>query len=237
MWTPPLTQKKINSFEPAKDKRKNRWTRAATWGGHQRLNQKLTGWKMSTTTYHPERSDWHDAVAPVAVGPGVPAGVLSFLQYEHLTGHVLLLIPDPAGEADKQIRKRGNLKCAVTHSVSNLRSDLYPDGADSLHALLAQVTGLSKQVHSTSLEVLVFIEVYLESKNTLKALVSQVQYFRYIITCFHVFFRALGVKKKTVVVPCDCAAQWQSGCLCCLEHLSETWSALEGRSMKSVSCF
>lgn len=100
------------SFEPAKDKRKNRWTRAATWGGHQKQNQKLTGWKkpfMSTTTYHPERSDWHDAVAPVAVGPGVPAGVLSFLQYEHLTGHVLLLIPNPAGEADKQIRKTGNL--------------------------------------------------------------------------------------------------------------------------------
>lgn len=121
----PSHKKKINSFEPAKDKRKNRWTRAATWGGHQRLNQKLTGWKMSTTTYHPERSDWHDAVAPVAVGPGVPAGVLSFLQYEHLTGHVLLLIPDPAGEADKQIRKRGNLKCAVTHSVSNTGSVTY----------------------------------------------------------------------------------------------------------------
>lgn len=80
---------------------------------------------MSTTTYHPERSDWHDAVAPVAVGPGVPAGVLSFLQYEHLTGHVLLLIPDPAGEADKQIRKRGNLKCAVTHTVSNTGSVTY----------------------------------------------------------------------------------------------------------------
>lgn len=191
----PSHQKKI-SFEPAKDKRKNRWTRAATWGGHQKQNQKLTGWKMSTTTYHPERSDWHDAVTPVAVGPGVPAGVLSFLQYEHLTGHVLLLIPDPAGEADKQIRKRGNLKCAVTYSVIDLRSNLYPDGADSLHTLLAQVTGLSKQVHSTSLEVLVFIEVYLKSKNTLKAFVSQVQYFRYIITCFHGFFLGLFMLKR-----------------------------------------
>lgn len=46
----------------------------------------------------------------------------------------------------------------------DLRSTLHPDGADSVETLLAQVTALSKQVHPTALEVLIFIEVYLKSK-------------------------------------------------------------------------
>lgn len=75
-------------------------------------------------------------VTPVAVGPGVPAGILSLLQHEHLTSQVLLLITHPGSTLDL-------------------------DGADSLETLLTQVTALSEQVQSTALEVLVFIEVYL----------------------------------------------------------------------------
>lgn len=50
--------------------------------------------------YHADGPDRHEAVTPVAVGPGVPAGILSLLQYEHLTSHVLLLVANPAGDRD-----------------------------------------------------------------------------------------------------------------------------------------
>ena len=49
-------------------------------------------------THHADGPDWHEAVTPVAVGPGVPARVLSLLQNEHLAGQVLLLITHPAGK-------------------------------------------------------------------------------------------------------------------------------------------
>lgn len=48
-------------------------------------------------THHADGPDRHEAVTPVAVGPGVPAGILALLQDEHLTVHVLLLIAHPAG--------------------------------------------------------------------------------------------------------------------------------------------
>lgn len=52
----------------------------------------------SDITHHADWPDGHDAVTPVAVGPGVPARVFPFLQYEHLAGQVLLLITHPSGE-------------------------------------------------------------------------------------------------------------------------------------------
>lgn len=48
-------------------------------------------------THHADRPDGHDAVTPVAVGPGVPAWVLPLLQDEHLAAQVLLLISHPSG--------------------------------------------------------------------------------------------------------------------------------------------
>lgn len=59
----------------------------------------------------------------------------------------------------------------------DLRSTLHPDGADPVETLLAQVAALSEQVHPTALEVLVFIEVYLKSKNKQNAFNSDVKYF------------------------------------------------------------
>jgi len=85
---------------------------------------------------HADGSDRHHAVTPVAVGPGVPAGVLSLLQHEHLTSQVLLL---------------------VTHEGSALHSD----GANPVKALLTQVTTLSSHLHPAALEVLIFVEVHL----------------------------------------------------------------------------
>ncbi len=58
---------------------------------------------MLIMTYHSDGPDRHNAVTPVAVGPGVPAGILSLLQNEHLTSHVLLLISHPARETDRQV--------------------------------------------------------------------------------------------------------------------------------------
>lgn len=58
-------------------------------------------------THHTDGSDRHEAVAPVAVGPGVPAGILALLQDEHLTIHVLLLITHPAGWRVKKRERVG----------------------------------------------------------------------------------------------------------------------------------
>ena len=54
--------------------------------------------KRSRMTHHADGPDGHHAVTPVAVGPGIPTGVLSLLQHEHLSAHVLHLITHPAGE-------------------------------------------------------------------------------------------------------------------------------------------
>lgn len=63
------------------------------------VQKKKTGWPgQADPTHHFDGPDRHEAVTPVAVGPGVPAGVLSLLQYEHLTSQVLLLITQPAGQ-------------------------------------------------------------------------------------------------------------------------------------------
>lgn len=47
----------------------------------------------------------------------------------------------------------------------DLRATLHPDGADSVEALLGQIAALSKEVHPTALEVLVFKEVYLKMEH------------------------------------------------------------------------
>lgn len=49
-------------------------------------------------THHADWPDGHDAVTPVAVGPGVPARVFPLLQNEHLASQVLLLVTHPSGE-------------------------------------------------------------------------------------------------------------------------------------------
>lgn len=48
--------------------------------------------------------------------------------------------------------------------LADLRSTLYPDGANSVETLFTQVTALSKQVHPTALEIFKLIEVYLKNK-------------------------------------------------------------------------
>lgn len=119
-------------------------------------------------THHADRPDRHHAITPVAVGPGVPAWVLSLLQHEHLTSHVLLLITHPAVHryyTCHHFRKTHVLlKYTSGGKFGDLRSTLNPDGANSVKTLLTQVTALSKQVHPTALEVLIFIEVYLQSE-------------------------------------------------------------------------
>lgn len=54
------------------------------------------------STHHSDGTHGHEAVAPVAAGPGVPARVLALLQDEHLPTHVGLLVGHPAGERGGQ---------------------------------------------------------------------------------------------------------------------------------------
>ena len=83
--------------------------------------------------------------------------------------------------------------CDLTAAgCGDLRSTLHPDGADSLKALLAQVTALSEQVHPAALEVLVFIEVYLEGKTSSMHLFPNAKYFQCIIV-FMLFVNHLGI--------------------------------------------
>lgn len=51
--------------------------------------------------YHADRPEGQQVVVPLAVAPGVPAGVLSLLQNEHLTTEVHLLKAHEAGVGRK----------------------------------------------------------------------------------------------------------------------------------------
>ena len=67
-------------------------------------------------THHADGPDGHHAVTPVAVGPGIPAGVLSLLQHEHLSAHVLHLITHPAGEEEEGGGEQGHKDEYKQHS-------------------------------------------------------------------------------------------------------------------------
>lgn len=84
---------------------------------------------------HANRPDGHEAIAAVAVGPGVPARVLSPLQDEHLTTHVLLLITHPG-------------------------STFHSDGANATEALLTDIATLPAYLHPATLEVLALEQTY-----------------------------------------------------------------------------
>lgn len=84
---------------------------------------------------HSNGPDRHEVITTVAVGPSGPEWIITPLQHEHLTGHVLLLETYP-------------------------RPTLHSDGAHALQPLVTDITTLSTQLHHVPLEILILKQIY-----------------------------------------------------------------------------
>lgn len=63
--------------------------------------------------YHADRPEGQQVVILLAVGPGVPAGILALLQDEHLTTEVYLLKAHKAEEGRKGHMKERRVKVVI----------------------------------------------------------------------------------------------------------------------------
>lgn len=196
------------------------------------IPSKVAELKTWEDKYHSNGSDWHHAVTPVAVGPGIPAGVLSLLQHEHLTSHILLLVTHPA----EQIGRRDvylaqvNTCCAIAYTcvcqIWSLTVHILPWWSQSFQN--PSHTGYGTLQTGPSFG--------LGSSHTHRGISGKkgekqnVAYWEWVFMIPSYF-----VVRLAGGVPCCCEVLWRNGCQRCPEHLSETWSDLKRRITKLMN--
>lgn len=155
----------ISIFRPVYPVFSNRWIlwSALSWGqGRVRGCPQPCSpqWPpQRSPTHNLEGPEGHQAVAAVAVGPRVPAGVVTLLQHELLPGVGLALeAQPPAGPQRQGAALPATPQGCSIFPTPDLRARLHLDGAHLLHLLLGDVGELFCQLTPFALEILQLID-------------------------------------------------------------------------------
>lgn len=114
----------------------------------------------AAATHDLEGAEGHEAVAVVAVGPGVPARVVTLLQHKLLPSKGLPLEAQPPAGQRVTTPSTGTWpRVGVPQShPPNLRARLHLDGAHLLQSFIDHVGELLAQLAPAALEVLQLID-------------------------------------------------------------------------------